>query len=223
MSESGSTERTTNEFRVVVGMDMDDAGEAALREALRLVRLGAEEHLHLVHVLSPAAGNARSEKAIAELDARLEAAPNKFREYLVAVSDRMPKTPARSVQMHVRVGEIAEEIHQVAVDVAADMIVVGTHNRRGLARLLLGNTAQDLLAKAHCPVMVVRPKDFSSDERSEQPEPPCPECVAARASSNGETLWCEFHSRPRVRARGISTTEVFSFGAHGAGIQTGGL
>jgi nucleotide-binding universal stress UspA family protein len=223
MSESVSTKRATNEFRVVVGMDMDTAGESALREALRLVRLGAEEHLHLVHVLPPTAGSARSEKAIAELDARLEAAPGKFRDYLVSLSDRMPQTPARSVQMHVRVGEIAEEIHQVAVDVGADLIVVGTNNRRGIARLLLGNTAQDLLAKAHCPVMVVRPKDFSADEPTEQPEPPCPDCVKTRAATNGEQLWCEFHARPRVRAHGVSTTEVFSFGAHGAGIQTGGL
>lgn len=223
MSESVKTERTTNEFRVVVGMDLDTAGEAALREALRLVRLGAEEHLHLVYVLSTVGGHARSEKGIAELDARLEAAPAKLREYLIAISDRMPTSPARSVQLHVRVGEIADEIHQVAVDVGADLIVVGTHNRRGIARLLLGNTAQDLLAKAHCPVMVVRPKDFSADAPSEQPEPPCPDCVAARDASNGETLWCEYHGRPRVAAHGVAVTEVFSFGRHGAGIQPGGL
>jgi hypothetical protein len=107
--------------------------------------------------------------------------------------------------------------------VGADLIVVGTNNRRGIARLLLGNTAQDLLAKAHCPVMVVRPKDFSADAPTEQPEPPCPDCLKTRGATKGEQLWCEFHARPRVRAHGVSTTEVFSFGAHGAGIQTGGL
>lgn len=210
------------QFRVVVGMDMDSAGESALREALRLVRVGSEEHLHLVYVLA-GVGPVRSEKAIAELDARLEAAPARFRDYLVELSARMPHTGARSVTMHVRVGAPATEIHQVAVDVAADLIVVGTNGRTGLAKLILGNTAQDLLSLAHCPVMVVRPKDFSDDTPTERPEPACPDCVAARAQSGGETLWCEFHARPRVRPHGVATSEVFEFGTHGAGIQTGGL
>jgi hypothetical protein len=71
--------------------------------------------------------------------------------------------------------------------------------------------------------MVVREKNFSADERTERPDPPCPDCVSARAASNGATLWCEFHARPRVSPHTLSSTEVFSFGAHGVGIQTGGL
>lgn len=222
MSETKDSDQSVTPFRVVVGMDMEAAGEAALREALRLARFGTEEHLHLVHVI-PGAGAARSERAIAELDARLEAAPGKFRDYLIQLSERMPQTGARTVTLHVRVGVASTELHQVAVDVNADLIVVGTHNRQGIAKMLLGNSAQDLLQIAHCPVMVVRPKDFSVDERSEAPEPACPDCLAARKASGGEKLWCDFHGRPRVRPHGVSTTEVFSFGAHGAGIQTGGL
>lgn len=222
MNETNSKQAAA-QFRVVVGMDMEASGEAALYEALRLVRFGADEHLHLVHVIGYGNGNARSVKAIEELDARLQEVPKKFRDYLLELSPKMPETEARSVKVHVRVGDVAEEIHQVAVDEGADLIVVGTHNRRGLARIVLGNTAQELLQRAHCPVMVVRPKDFSADEPSERPDPPCPDCVAARAASNGTNLWCEFHARPRATPHTVSTTEVFTFGQHGAGIQTGGL
>ncbi|MEZ4390300.1 MAG: universal stress protein [Polyangiales bacterium] len=222
MSETNENKESAAPFRVVVGMDMEAAGEAALYEALRLARFGTEEHLHLVHVLSTP-GAARTERALQELDARLEAAPAKFRDYLIALSERMPQTGARAVTLHVRAGVASTELHQVAIDVNADLIVVGTHNRQGLAKMLLGNTAQDLLQIAHCPVMVVRPKDFSVDQPTEAPDPACADCVAARKASGGEALWCEFHSRPRVRVHGVASSEVFSFGAHGAGIQTGGL
>lgn len=222
MSETKDSKESATPFRVVVGMDLEAAGEAALHEALRLVRFGTEEHLHLVHVI-PTTSAARSERAIQELDARLEAAPAKFREYLIKLSERMPQTGARAVTLHVRAGVASTELHQVAIDVNADLIVVGTHNRQGIAKMLLGNSAQELLQIAHCPVMVVRPKDFSVDQRTEAPDPACPDCLEARKASGGEKLWCEFHSRPRVRPHGVASSEVFSFAAHGTGIQTGGL
>ena len=50
----------------------------------------------------------------------------------------------------------AEEILRVAQDVACDLIVMGTHGRTGLRRLLMGNTAESVLPKADCPVLVVK-------------------------------------------------------------------
>jgi nucleotide-binding universal stress UspA family protein len=51
----------------------------------------------------------------------------------------------------------AEEILREAQDFAADLIVMGTHGRTGLRRLLMGNTAQSVLPRASCPVLVVKP------------------------------------------------------------------
>ncbi len=50
----------------------------------------------------------------------------------------------------------AEEIINEARDFAADLIVMGTHGRAGLSRFLMGNTAQSVLPKAECPVLVVK-------------------------------------------------------------------
>jgi nucleotide-binding universal stress UspA family protein len=53
-------------------------------------------------------------------------------------------------------GDPAERILQAARNFHADLIVVGTHGRSGLARLLLGSVAETVLRAASCPVMVVR-------------------------------------------------------------------
>ena len=51
----------------------------------------------------------------------------------------------------------ANEIVDVARDLGAGMIVMGTHGRSGVSRLLMGSTAQSVLTRAECPVLVVRP------------------------------------------------------------------
>jgi nucleotide-binding universal stress UspA family protein len=53
-------------------------------------------------------------------------------------------------------GREAEAIRQVAQDVACDLIVMGTHQRTGLGRLLMGSTAESVLSRADCPVLVVK-------------------------------------------------------------------
>ncbi|HEY2787782.1 MAG TPA: universal stress protein [Fimbriiglobus sp.] len=53
-------------------------------------------------------------------------------------------------------GEAAREILGVAEACRADLIVMGTHGRTGLSRLLLGSVAEAVLRSAKCPVVTVR-------------------------------------------------------------------
>ena len=92
---------------------------------------------------------------------------------------------------YLRFDAIAEEIAQLAADLEADLVVVGTHGRRGLSRLLLGSTAEATVRLAPCPVLVVRPK--AVPEMGPRIDPPCPLCVEARRESGGNELWCEQH------------------------------
>jgi len=57
-----------------------------------------------------------------------------------------------------RNGEPAEEIVRTGRTTKADLIVTGTHGRRGLQRLFLGSVAQRVAASASCPVVTVRGK-----------------------------------------------------------------
>jgi nucleotide-binding universal stress UspA family protein len=53
-------------------------------------------------------------------------------------------------------GETAAEILSVAKDMCCDMIVLGTHGRRGFGRLLLGSVAEQVMRKASCPVVTAK-------------------------------------------------------------------
>ncbi len=56
-----------------------------------------------------------------------------------------------------------EEINAVAAEIGADLIVIGTHGRRGLARALLGSVAENIIRTATTPVLVIHgPRDSHS-------------------------------------------------------------
>jgi nucleotide-binding universal stress UspA family protein len=84
------------------------------------------------------------EEHLGEAKARLKA----------IVEERTPKE--MSVGVEILTGDPAPEIITVANDFHADLIVMGTHGRGGLAHLLMGSTAEKLLRKAPCPVLTLR-------------------------------------------------------------------
>jgi universal stress protein A len=61
-------------------------------------------------------------------------------------------------QLHIVTGRPEREIHRLAQQVKADLVVVGTHGRHGLA-LLLGSTANGVLHGTPCDVLAVKVKD----------------------------------------------------------------
>jgi hypothetical protein len=63
-------------------------------------------------------------------------------------------------------GTPSERIVALATTVDADLIVLGTHSRHGLGRLLLEIRRKEVLRRAPCGVFVIRPRDFLDGERS---------------------------------------------------------
>lgn len=59
-------------------------------------------------------------------------------------------------EMHVTNSPAAEGILHAAVEVGANLVVMGSHGRRGLGRLLLGSQASEVLAHSKVPVLVVK-------------------------------------------------------------------
>jgi nucleotide-binding universal stress UspA family protein len=58
----------------------------------------------------------------------------------------------------VKTGDARDAILEAALECDADLIVMGTHGRRGIARWMLGSVAEDVMRRAPCPVLVVRTK-----------------------------------------------------------------
>ena len=72
----------------------------------------------------------------------------------------------------VRAGDPVREIIAAAAEWRADLIVLGTHARSGLARLFLGSTAEGVLRHSTCPVLIVPDRDETAASPDSAPAPP---------------------------------------------------
>jgi nucleotide-binding universal stress UspA family protein len=85
------------------------------------------------------------------------ALPADYRRRLVDDLEKVVPTVAGvPVQRRVEEGDAVGHILRDAESLPAELIVMGTHGRTGLARLLLGSTAEAVLRKASCPVLLVK-------------------------------------------------------------------
>ena len=104
-------------------------------------------------------------------------------QFFNAVRDEIPRESLRrqlrevyspnhpiDVEYLIREAEdAAEDILGIADEIGADLIVMGTHGRTGLSRLLIGNVAESVLPKADCPVMVVKTPEHGAPRASSRP------------------------------------------------------
>lgn len=131
---------------ILVPVDFSECSKKALQYAIPFARqFGAE--LKLLHVVEPYP--AVPEMGPYDLDnindgkAQLEA----FRQ---AIGDAVPASTS------LRTGMPHLEIAEAAKDLGIDLIILSTHGRSGLARMLLGSTAEKVVRHAPCPVLIVR-------------------------------------------------------------------
>jgi nucleotide-binding universal stress UspA family protein len=189
-------------YVVVVGIDYSPSSQHALDEALRVASARAGD-LHVVHVEHDALFEAlrlRGLDAAVEQDAALEKVRKRTSERVEAlVTERGPLTVKRVVA-HFRRGSPAEQIAQLAADVDADLVVVGSHGERGFERFLLGSVAERTNRLARCAVWTVRPKDHDVTGRVPEIQPACPDCLVRRRETNGKEFWCPRHAEHHIRA-----------------------
>jgi nucleotide-binding universal stress UspA family protein len=67
-----------------------------------------------------------------------------------------PADPALPVEYRLEEGDPATAVLQVAREAGCDLIVLGTHGRTGLARLLMGSVAERVVRGADCPVLTLK-------------------------------------------------------------------
>jgi nucleotide-binding universal stress UspA family protein len=65
------------------------------------------------------------------------------------------------VRFHIRQGDPFEEILDATEDFMTDLIVLATHGRTGIKRLVIGNVAEKIVRHAPCPVLTMKPKSAS--------------------------------------------------------------
>lgn len=175
---------------IVVGTDYSQSSNLALERAFELAATSNSE-VHVVCVVQPPLGPYLALGSFSSSESYEMLTKYTERELQGFTAKNPGATRPPRVVCHVRLEEPANEIAQLAADLEADLIVVGTHGRRGAERVLLGSVAEVVVRLAPCPVLVVRPKQIPA--AVPKIEPPCPRCVEVRKSSGGEQYWCEQH------------------------------
>jgi nucleotide-binding universal stress UspA family protein len=135
--------------RILVPLDFSDCSKKALQYAIPFAKQ-FEAELTLLSVVEP-------------YPAVPEMAPTDFET--IADTRRgleeLRETVTNAVQAKtmVRTGAPETEIAYAAADIGADLIIIATHGRKGLTRMVLGSTAEKVVRHAPCPVLIVREKE----------------------------------------------------------------
>ena len=134
--------------RVVVPTDFSDESVAAVDSALQIA--AGPSSIHVVHVL-PELVVIEPSVAWATIDDENRIAATEKQLHGVFADEKY-----RGVQIKVLVGDPGHSIADYAQDIGADLIVLPSHGRTGLKRMLIGSVAERVVRLAHCPVVVLR-------------------------------------------------------------------
>ena len=141
--------------RILHPTDFSPASRRALEQAIAMARREKAE-LVIVHVLSvvvPVVGDGyMSPAAFEEVQSSMRLSGQK---QLDAALGRARKAGARARGLLLE-GVAPTQIARAAKSQRADVVVMGTHGRTGLTRLLLGSVAERVVGTAPCPVLTVR-------------------------------------------------------------------
>jgi len=128
--------------------DFSDAADAAFHLACSLARDHGSK-LELLYIVTP--------PTVAYTEGAMLPPTRDIKDEVWTKLDSIvPTDAAIEVERCVVEGEPAREILRIANEMGCDLIVMGTHGRRGLTRLLMGSVAEEVVRKSTCPVLTVK-------------------------------------------------------------------
>ena len=143
--------------RILVPVDGSPTATAGLREAIGLAK-SAGASLQVVHVVdyhSLAMAGLEAGAYIATLTTNLKASGQQILKRAEELA-RKAGVPVTSVLVESPGAPAADAIVRQAKKAKADLIVLGTHGRRGVRRILMGSDAEQVVRSSPVPVMLVR-------------------------------------------------------------------
>jgi nucleotide-binding universal stress UspA family protein len=139
--------------RIVVGTDFSETAERAVDAAVDLAALvGAT--VSLVHAYELPMYSFPDSVVVSSPDVAQRITSDALERLEAAIERRKQRgVPIQSV---LRMGAAWDELNGVAAEQNAEVIVVGTHGRRGFSRVMMGSVAERMVRTAVCPLLVIR-------------------------------------------------------------------
>jgi len=169
--------KTPRRFRIVIALDGLEYSEIVLEHGLDQAARHDAPDLHILTVV--------------DKEADLEAIKTWLAtSVLEGLETFRAGRPDWRTRLHIRPGRPVDEIVSLVGEIDADLLVIGHyglhHPRHSIA--------DRVIAAAPCPTLVV-----GLTGRTVDPQPQCPDCVTARAESEGERWFCAAHTGDRLR------------------------
>lgn len=152
-------EPTPDRVQVVIAYDFSPSAEEAV---MRGIELACRAPQHVLHVV--AAIDGRNGFSVAPTEHVDYDYAERIQKIVIArlVEGFAGRKTASEVHfyVHARIGKPAEQILQLAQEVGADFIIIGSHGKTGVERLVLGSVSERVVREAHCAVIVARAKTY---------------------------------------------------------------
>ena len=146
--------------RILCPIDFSDASHNAVRYAHEFAK-GMGAHLVLLNVVEPRPMAVDMSLSYVPLEEDLEKAAREDLEEII----RSEREKGVEVQAEVQIGTPSEIILDRAEELDVNLVILGSHGKTGLSRLLMGSVAESVVRKAKCPVLIVKAeeKEFIED------------------------------------------------------------
>ena len=144
-------------------VDGSDTANKALAMAVQMASesKGRVRIIHVIEGMVYSGGTVQTESFPVDMVGSVRAAGNKI------LNDAKALAAAAGVEVESELfdtfdGRLADVVSDAAKNWEADLIVVGTHGRRGIGRLLMGSGAEQIIRQASAPVLVIRAQGLTS-------------------------------------------------------------
>jgi|SRR5580765_254837 len=143
-------------MRILIGVDASPHSERAVRFVTRM-RWPAGSRVMVVGVMTPPLS-----PPVAGVDAgvslMVEVSPEQVAETQkrVAEAEAELRAAGMATESRIPIGDPREVLLSLVEDERIDLLVLGSHGRTGLAKLLLGSVSSHVVTHAHCSVLVVK-------------------------------------------------------------------
>lgn len=143
--------------RILVPMDGSRTSDLGLEEAIKLAK-DQRARLCLLHVVDESVLTQYVYADAATVDTLLESLLESGRKVLDKAEAKVRKQRIRSQSVLIEniLGNVADVIVQQAKKWRAQLIVIGTHGRRGVSRMVMGSAAEGVVRTTPVPVLLVR-------------------------------------------------------------------
>lgn len=161
--------------QAIATIDFSDLGDRTVSEALEWLAPYQPAMLHVIVVGSQEGDAIRlpgPQERILPYEDASEFARQHVAQLLEAYQAERGPLQMEKIAVYVVAGHPAERIVSLADSIDADVIVMGTHGRTGLRRFVLGSVAEEVVRRAPCSVLVIRPRDFVDGRKVPDVHPP---------------------------------------------------